>query len=128
MLGPVSTWVKGLGELWKKYREPFLDMAKEKNMVAYRYWDERKQPVYCENNDLPGIVYSIPGKEAFYAVVSYAKNDLEEKVNIIPDILGFKKYKVIDIDTNEEVPVEKNSFLLKIKKHDLKVFRILNIE
>jgi len=128
LLGPVSTWVKGLGELWKKYREPFLDMAKEKNMVAYRYWDERKQPVYCENNDLPGIVYSIPGKEAFYAVVSYAKNDLEEKVNIIPDILGFKKYKVIDIDTNEEVPVEKNSFLLKIKKHDLKVFRILNIE
>ncbi|MGB9677633.1 MAG: hypothetical protein ACPLZ9_03355, partial [Candidatus Ratteibacteria bacterium] len=100
-------------------------MAKNKKMVAYRYWDEKKQPVYSENPDFPGIVYSIPGKEALYAVTSYADKDLEAKVNIIPEILGFKKYRVIDIDNDQQVPVEKNTFRLNIKKHDLKVFKIL---
>ncbi|MGC8977566.1 MAG: hypothetical protein ACP5OB_08130, partial [Candidatus Ratteibacteria bacterium] len=112
-------------ELFYKYRGPFIDMAKNnKDLVVYRYWDERKQPVYTNNPDLPGIVYSVAGKEALYGVVSYLKEDAQETVYIIPEILGFDKYKVIDIETNQQIPVENNSFKLNIKKHDLRVFKI----
>ncbi|MCM8785245.1 MAG: hypothetical protein NC827_08060 [Candidatus Omnitrophica bacterium] len=125
LLGPVSTWVKPLKEIWDKYRVPFLEMAKNENMVAYRYWDEKKQPVYTKNLDLPGIVYSIPKKKALYAVVSFCDKDVTEKIYITPEILGFKNFKVVDVDNGEIVPVENNTFEIFIKKHDLKVFEIV---
>jgi hypothetical protein len=115
-----------MSNLFYKYRKPFIDMAKDnKDLVVYRYWDERQQPVYTKNKDLPGIVYSVWGKEALYGVVSYLKEDAEETVFIESDKLGLSRYKVIDIDTNQEIPVENNTFKLNIKKHDLKVFRII---
>jgi len=115
-----------MSNLFNKYRKPFIDMAKDnKDLVVYRYWDERQQPVYTKNKDLPGIVYSVGGKEALYGVVSYLKEDAEETVFIESDKLGLSRYKVIDIDTNQEIPVENNTFKLNIKKHDLKVFRII---
>ena len=125
LLGPVAVWVPELGKLWQTYREPFLKLAEEKGMVAYRYWDEKPQPIYADNPDLPGIVYSLPGKEALYAITSYSSKDEEAVVHIKPDVLGFKNYRVIDIDTGEELKVENDTLRFSLKKHDLKVFRIL---
>jgi hypothetical protein len=128
LLGPVATWVPELGKLWQKYREPFLKLAEEKGMIAYRYWDEREQPIRAENPDLPGIVYSLPGKEALYAITSYSSKDEEAIVHIKPDVLGFRSYKVIDVDTGEELKVENNTVRFILKKHDLKVFRLVPAE
>ncbi|MGB9877594.1 MAG: glycoside hydrolase domain-containing protein [bacterium] len=125
LLGGVAVWVPELGKLWQTYREPFLKLAEEKGMVAYRYWDEKGQPIYAENPDLPGIVYSLPGKEALYAITSYSTKDEVAVVHIKPDVLGFKDYKVIDVDDGAEMKVENNTMRFPIKKHDLKVFRIL---
>lgn len=125
LLGPVAVWVPELGKLWEKYREPFLKLAQEKGMVAYRYWDEKPQPIYSDNPDLPGIVYCLPGKEALYAITSYSGKDEEAVVHIKPDVLGLQNFKVIDVDSGEEIGVENNTIRFPIKKHDLKVFRIL---
>lgn len=125
LLGPVAVWEPELGKLWEKYREPFLKLAQEKGMVAYRYWDEKPQPIYADNPDLPGIVYCVSGKEALYAITSYSSKDEEAVVHIKPDILGFQNYKVIDVDNGEELKVENNTLRFPLKKHDLKVFRII---
>ncbi|MBC7327678.1 hypothetical protein H5T87_06145 [bacterium] len=125
LLGPVAVWEPQLGALWEKYREPFLKLAENKDMVAYRYWDEKPMPVYADNPDLPGIVYCLPGKEALYAITSYSTKDEEAVVHIKPQILGFNNYKVIDVDNGEEIAVSNDTFRFIIKKHDLKVFRIL---
>ncbi|HOK57036.1 MAG TPA: hypothetical protein PKV21_06620 [bacterium] len=114
---------------YKQYRKPFIDMAeKGENLIVYRYWDERQQPIYTKNPDLPGIVYCIPGKESLYGVVSYLKEDTEDTVFIHPEILKLNKYKVIDMETNQEIPVENNTFKLKIKKYDFKVFKVVEIQ
>lgn len=125
LLGGVSIWQPQLRNLWEKYREPFLKMAQDKRMVAYRYWDEKPQPIYAENPDLPGIVYCIPGKESLYAITSYSQKDEEAIVHIKPDVLGLQNFKVIDVDSGEEIKVENNTIRFLIKKHDLKVFRVL---
>lgn len=125
LLGPVAVWEPELGKLWEKYREPFLKLAQEKGMIAYRYWDEKPQPICSDNPDLPGIVYCVPGKEALYAITSYSQKDEEASVHIKPDVLGFSTYKVIDIDSGEEMKVENNTINFTIEKHGLKVFRIL---
>jgi uncharacterized protein YpmB len=77
---------------------------------------------------LPGIVYSLPGKEALYAITSYSSKDEEAIVHIKPDVLGFRSYKVIDVDTGEELKVENNTVRFILKKHDLKVFRLVPAE
>lgn len=125
LLGPVAVWERELGRLWERYREPFLKLAQDKGMIAYRYWDEKPQPIYSDNPDLPGIVYCLPGKEALYAITSYSQKDEEAIVHIKPDALRFQKYKVIDLDTGEEMKVENNTISFLLQKHDLKVFRIL---
>jgi hypothetical protein len=125
LIGQYPIWVPAIGRLWKTYREPFVKMAQDnKNMIAYRYWDSKQQPVYSKNYDLPGIVYSVFGKEALYGVCSYANINLETTIHVIPDILGFTHYKVINAATGKEVPVENNTFNIFIKKHDLEVFKI----
>lgn len=125
LLGPIATWYPELGDLWEKYREPFLRLAEEKGMVAYRYWDEKTQPICADNPDLPGIVYCLPGKEAIFAITSYSSKDEEAVVRIKPDVLGFQGYKVVDVDSGDELRVEDNTISFPLKKHDLKVFRIL---
>lgn len=128
LLGPVSTWNPKLKLLWEKYRVPFLEMAKNKDMIAYRYWDDRKQPIYSKNSDLPTIVYSIPGEKAVFGITSYSEKDENAVVLIDQKLLGFKKYKVIDVDDGKEVKIQNNKIKFLIKKHDLKVFYVLPVK
>ncbi len=125
LLGPVAIWEPELSKLWEKYREPFLKLAQEQGMVAYRYWDEKPQPIYADNPDLPGIVYCVPGREALYAITSYSPKDEECIVHIKADVLGLQNYKIIDVDSGKEMEVENDTMRFLLKKHDLKVFRIL---
>jgi hypothetical protein len=71
-------------------------------------------------------VYSVKGKHAVFAVVSYVDGDANTTLTIDPVALGFTRgYKVIDLESGEEQKVEGNKLALAIKKHDLREFRIV---
>ena len=116
----------GFGSEWQasnkaaaKLARPILDLLDTPGLVVYRYWDERPQPVTTGNPDVPTIVYSVPGREAVIAVVSYAKEDAAVTLKIDAKALGFEAGCTV---TNVETDQAGSEFALK--KHDIKVLRI----
>ena len=105
---------------------PIFNLLDDKNLEVYRYWDERTQPVVADNPDLPTIIYSLPGKEAVFAITSYAEQDAQANVKIDPKMLGFANtYKVTDVESGEEISVKENILSFILKKHDVREFRIV---
>ncbi len=123
--GQYAPWSK-TGQMQLALFKPIDEMLGEPGLEVYRYWDERPQPVVADNKDLPTIVYSVKGKHAVFAVVSYVDGDANTTLTIDPVALGFTRgYKVIDLESGEEQKVEGNKLALAIKKHDLREFRIV---
>ena len=123
---PHGPGVPALRKLWETFEEPLLEMSEKPGVEVYRYWDERQQPVFASNPNLPGIVYLLKGKEALFAITSYAQQDETAAVTILPRLLGFKYgYRMIDVETGKEMPVKNNRVKFLLKKHDLREFRLI---
>lgn len=119
-----ADWSK-TGKMQRALFAPVDAILAQPGVQAYRYWDDRPQPVKTGNPDLPTIVYSVPGKQAVFAVVSYADSDLAAVVTIDPVALGLTGgCKVVDTETGQEIPVVANTLTFPLKKHDLRVCEV----
>ena len=117
----------GGGKAWSSLFKHVHRLVETPGIEVYRYWDDRPQPIVADSPDLPTIAYSLKGKEAVFAVVSYAEKDTDATITIDPKPLGFEGgYKLLDAETDKEVPVEGNKLRLTIKKHDVREFRMLS--
>lgn len=122
--GSFAPWTKS-GQAQLALFKPVDEILAQPGVEAYRYWDERPQPVVTDNPDLPTIVYSVKGKQAVFAVVSYSEKDEPANVTIDAATLGFPKgCKVTDTETEQEVSVTNNMLSFPLKKHDIRVYRI----
>ncbi len=116
----------GRNDVWEPLFKHVHRLVETPGLEVYRYWDDRPQPVVADSPDLPTIVYSLKGKEAVFAVVSYAEKDLDATITIDAKALGFEGgYKFLDAETDKAVPVEGNKLKLTVKKHDVREFRML---
>ena len=111
--------------LWK-LAEPVMDILDKEGLKVYRYWDARPQPVAAADSDVPTIVYSVPASEAVVAAVSYEDKDVEVTLRIDPEALGFaESYRVMNVETGEELQTENNRGALPLKRHDVRVLRLV---
>ena len=94
-------------------------------MKAYRYWDETPSPVTAGHEDLPVIVYSVPGEIAMAVLCSYSEEDEAATLTIDPKALGFRRrYRVSNLETGEPFETKRNRIRLRVKKHVVIGFRI----
>ena len=118
-------WVKVQQDNKKRLADPILKLLDEPGLVVYKYWDDRPQPVVATNPDVPAIVYSVPGKEAVAALVSYARQEETVPVRIDTKALGFGEgCKVVDVETGEALPLANGELKLPVKKHEIRVLRL----
>lgn len=123
-----ATWKKSYKEVWEPLLKPIHALLDDKNLRVYRYWDDQPPPVISDNPDLPTIVYSVPGREAVFLITSYAERDVQANVVIDPKPLGFANgYRVVDVESGQEVAVQNNRFSFMLKKHDVREFRVVSV-
>lgn len=119
-----ADWTK-TGKMQRALFAPIDSILAQSGVQAYRYWDDRPQPIKTDNPDLPTIVYCVKGKRAVFAVVSYADSDQTAKLTLDPAALGFGSgYKVVDTETGQEIPVTSNTLSFPLPKHDLRVCEV----
>jgi hypothetical protein len=105
-----------------KLAEPILKMLDEPGLVVYRYWDDRPQPVTASSPDVPTIVYSVPGKRAVAAAVSYSSKDENVSLTVDAKALGFTgPWRASDGETGDAVPADGGKITFPLKKHDIRV-------
>lgn len=106
----------------RKLFDPVLSMLDEPNLLVYRYWDERPQPVKAMNPDVPTIVYSVPGAKAVAVATSYADQDSMVTLGVDCKALELPTdCKVSDVETGQVLKLREGCVALRLKKHDLKV-------
>lgn len=106
--------------------EPVDRILQNPRVRAYRYWDDTPPPVRSANPDLPTIVYSVPGEEAVFAVVSYAEDEVLTDLTIDSDALGLAgPYTVTNTETGAELPVIAGRLSVPLAKHDVLVARVV---
>jgi len=117
-------WVKAHAELARTLAAPVFEMLDKPGLVVYTYWEDRPLPVTTGHPDVPAIVYSVPGKEALAAVVSYARQD--ERVTLSADLaaLGLTAAcKVADAETGEALALTDGTLTFTLRKHDIRLLR-----
>jgi len=68
----------------------------------------------------------VPGREAVFVLTSYAEEEVRAEVKIDPQPLGFTDgYRVVEVESGEEVPVRNHRFSLRLRKHGVGEFRLL---
>jgi len=116
----------GRHDVWEPLFKHVHRLVETPGVQVYRYWDERPQPVTSGDPDLPTIVYSVKGKEAVFAVTGYADKDTQATLTIDPKTLGFPgAYRVLDAETDKEVPIQDHKLTFPLKKHDVREFRLV---
>jgi hypothetical protein len=116
----------GAGKAWESLFRHVHRLVETPGLEVYRYWDARPQPVTSGHPDLPVIVYSLPGKEAYVGVTSYAEEAMDVTLRIAPKPLGLEDgYRAVDAETDEPVPVRENKIAFPLKKHDVRAVRLL---
>lgn len=112
-------------KVWKPLIDPIIALLDHPKLEVWRYWDERPQPATANHPDLPAIVYAIPGQQAIVAVTSYAEQDVDATLTIDPKPLGFAgAYTISDVETGQSLSLENNRAAFKLKKHDIREFRL----
>ncbi|MCY3020350.1 MAG: DUF6067 family protein [Planctomycetota bacterium] len=118
-------WVKSHQEN-AKVAQHVLDMLDKEGLQVYKYWDDRPQPVKAANPDIVTIVYSVPGKEAVAAVTSYSTKDEQATLDVDAKALGFAGgCTVTNVETGEEVQLQDGKLAFPLKKHELRVLRVM---
>ncbi len=106
---------------------PVDEILARPGVDAYRYWDERPQPMSTDDPDLPAIVYVVPGEEAVCAVVSYADEDRAARVRIDTAALGMPGGCIVtDAETGAELAQSTGGLVLPLKRHDVRVLRVVS--
>jgi hypothetical protein len=119
--GGFGGWGKA-AEANMKLAAPILKILDEPGLTVYRYWDDRPQPVTATNPDVPTIVYSVPGKQAVVAAVSYSQKDENVTLAVDAKALGFAgAWRATDGETGAAVAAEGGKIAFPLKKHDVRV-------
>ncbi|MBA2480229.1 MAG: hypothetical protein H0V44_06175 [Planctomycetes bacterium] len=113
------------GTLQRRLMAPIDEILKDPDVDAWRYWDDRKQPVSSDSADVPVIVYAVPGKRAVIGVVGYADADRTGQLTIDAKALGLPEgYVVRDVESGSDVPAPSGRLSFPLKKHDVRVFTV----
>jgi hypothetical protein len=119
--GGFGGWGKA-AEANMKLAAPILKILDEPGLTVYRYWDDRPQPVAATNPDVPTIVYSVPGKQAVVAAVSYSQKDENVTLAVDAKALGFAgAWRATDGETGAAVAADGGKIAFPLKKHDVRV-------
>jgi hypothetical protein len=93
---------------------------------VHRYWDESPGPVRSSDPDVPVIVYYLPGVEAVVGVTSYAREDRNVELTVDRAMLRLPaEFRALDAETGAPCEVRDGRIPLVLKKHDVKVLRLL---
>jgi hypothetical protein len=93
---------------------------------AYRYWDDAPPPVRADDPDVPTVVYSVKGSEAVVGVASYAPEDRRVLLTVDAASLGFGGGCVVtDVETGETLEQDGGAVPLHIKRHDVRVLKLV---
>ena len=122
-----ADWPKSSQENYKRLAKPVLAMLTKPGLVVYKYWEvDRPSPAACSRADVPTIVYSVPGKEALVAAVSYARQDVPVALAIDLKTLGLtSSCAVFDGETGEALRMEDGKVAFPLKRHDIKLIRFV---
>jgi hypothetical protein len=116
--------VKAHADLAKALAAPVLALLDQPGLVVYKYWEDRPLPVASGLAEVPAIVYSVPGKEAIAALVSYARQDESITVTVDLQTLGFANgCTVTDAETGEPLALAAGRLGFVLKKHDIRLLR-----
>jgi hypothetical protein len=119
-----ASWVPAQAANRKALADPVLAMLEHPELVVFKYWEDRPQPVKAGHADVPAIVYSLPGKQALAGLVSYAREDLTVTVTVDLAALGLSAgVTATDLESGERYTLEDGGFTLPIKKHDIRLLR-----
>jgi len=109
-----------------KLLKPVFAMLDKPTTIAYRYWDDRPMPANCANADIPLLVYSDPGKDALIIATSYDSADAQARLDVDWKTLGIaSSHAATDAETGAPVTIENGQIVLPIKKHDIKLIRLV---
>ena len=119
-------WMKSHQENQRRLAALVLAMLDRPGLVVYRYWEDRPPPVTASHADVPTIVYSLPGREALVAAVSYAREDLEVTLRADLATLGLPgDCSVMDVETGSRLALRDGKLVFPLKRHDIKLLRLL---
>jgi len=122
--GWTAPWITPQAELARSLAAPILAILDQPKLVVYRYWEDRPVPVTSGHPEVPTIVYSVPGKEALAAVVSYSRQDEPVTVRADLNALGLPAdAKVTDAETGEALELAAATLSFTLKKHDVRLLR-----
>lgn len=117
-------WSK-TGQAQRALLKPIDEILARPGVRVHRYWDEGPAPVSTGDPDLPAICYWIPGKEAVFAVVSYANSDRTASVSLDRAVLGIPgEARITDAETDQEALARAGSVSFVLKRHDVRIFRV----
>ncbi|OGV67639.1 MAG: hypothetical protein A3K19_14655 [Lentisphaerae bacterium RIFOXYB12_FULL_65_16] len=123
--GWASPWVKAQAQHAKALAAPVYEMLDKPGLVVYKHWEDRPVPVASDNPDVPAIVYSVPGKEALAALVSYSREDAPVTVSVDLKALGLEAgCAVTDAETGEKLALADGKLAFTLKKHDIRLLRL----
>jgi hypothetical protein len=121
-----SAWMKSHQENYRRLAALVLAMLDRPGLVVYKYWEDRPSPVMASHADVPTIVYSLPGREALVAAVSYAREDLEVTLRADLAALGLPgDCTVMDVETGSRLAIRDGRLVFPLKRHDIKLLRLL---
>jgi hypothetical protein len=117
-------WVKAHADLARTLAAPVLALLEQPDLVVYKYWEDRPLPVTTGHPEVPAIVYSVPGKEALVAVVSYSRQDETVTVTAHLKALGLPADATVsDAETHEKLAAADGALSFTLKKHDIRLLR-----
>jgi hypothetical protein len=121
-----SPWLKSHQENRKRLANAVLAMLDKPGLVVYKYWEDRPSPASSSRADVPTIVYSVPRKEALVAAVSYAQQGVPVTLNVDLKTLGLTPECVVsDVETGATLPWNDGKIAFPLKKHDIRLLRLV---
>ncbi len=115
--------------LHQRVRVPILEICQHPDVIVYRYWDDRPQPVTLSHPQVRAIVFSRPGEEAICLVTSYAKEDVTLSLTFDVAKLGLSESAIVtELESKTQCPLQQGSLEFPLRKHDFRALRLQNGE
>lgn len=122
---PYPEW-SPTGKMQRSLFAPIDALLRRPGLRVHRYWDESPGPVRSSDPDVPVIVYYLPGVEAVVGVTSYAREDRNVELTVDRAMLRLPaEFRALDAQTGAPCEVRDGRIPLVLKKHDVKVLRLL---
>jgi hypothetical protein len=119
--GGTTSWVKELAPN-RKLMQGVWERLDDPDLKVVRYWDDGPQPISTGDSDLLPIVYYRPGRDALFAVVSYAKEDRDVEVRIDLAALGLPAGTTArGWESEAAIPMPDGTIRFPLRKHDIRM-------